>query len=143
MRASFVAIALALSACNAPAPASAPTAATSATLPAESPRWENAGAAGVDFRAVGQEPGWLLDIYTSDRIVLEWDYGEQRAAFALPEPTYPVEGQTRYETQADGRALTIVISRAPCQDVMSGEAFPASVEVTIDDRTLQGCGRSV
>lgn len=142
MRAPFVAIALALCACNAPAPASAPTATTSDTPPAETPRWENARAAGVDFRAIGQEPGWLLDIYTAERIVLEWDYGEQRAAFTLPEPTYPAEGQTRYDAQSEAHALSVIIRRVPCQDSMSGEAFPASVEVMIDGRALQGCGRS-
>jgi uncharacterized membrane protein len=139
MRTSLAALLL-LCACSAPEPAPA---ASAPALPAQSPSWQDARAAGVDFRGIGQEPGWLLDIYTSDRIVLEWDYGEQRAAFALPEATSPVEGQTRHQTQSDDRTLTIVISRAPCQDVMSGEAFPATVEVAIDDRTLQGCGRSV
>lgn len=107
------------------------------------PTWERARAAGVDFRAIGQEPGWLLDIYTQDRIVLEWDYGEQRAEFPLTEPTYPLEGAARYETQSNGHMLAVIIRRFPCQDAMSGEAFPASVEVSIDGRTLQGCGRTV
>jgi uncharacterized membrane protein len=39
--------------------------------------------------------------------------------------------------------LTIVIRRFPCQDAMSGEAYPAAVDIVIDGRELSGCGRSV
>jgi len=107
------------------------------------PSPENARAAGVDFRAVGQEPGWILDIYTRGIIKFAWDYGEEYAEFAIAEPTYPQEGATRYEANSDGRALVVLIRRAPCQDAMSGQAFPSTVEVTIDGRTLDGCGGSV
>jgi uncharacterized membrane protein len=107
------------------------------------PSWENAHAAGVDFRAIGQEPGWLMDIHTRGRIQLSWDYGEQFGDFAIEAPTSPQEGVQRYEANSDGRALVVTIRRFPCEDAMSGEAFPSTVEVTIDGRTLQGCGRSV
>lgn len=107
------------------------------------PSWENARAEGVDFRAVGQEPGWLLDIHTSGLTKFAWDYGAQYGEFAVAEPTSPQEGATRYEANSDGRALVVTIRRFPCQDAMSGEAFPSTVEVTIDGRTLNGCGRSV
>jgi putative lipoprotein len=99
-------------------------------------------AAGVDFRAVGQEPGWILDVYTRGIIKFVWDYGEQYGEFAVAGPTYPQEGATRYEANSDGRALAVTIRRAPCEDVMSGEAYPSTVEVVIDGRTLSGCGRS-
>ncbi|MBY0563369.1 MAG: hypothetical protein K2P58_04200 [Hyphomonadaceae bacterium] len=132
-----VAVALLAVACSAPPAATAPP-----TLD-DMPSWSDARAAGVDFRAVGQEPGWLLDIHQSERIVLVWDYGENGASFPLTEPTYPQEGATHYETQAGGRTLQITIRRMPCEDAMSGEAFPAQVEAVIDGRTLSGCGRSV
>lgn len=110
---------------------------------AQMPSWEEARARGVDFRGVGQEPGWLLDVYQQGRIRFLWDYGENLADFPLPAPAYPQEGATQYQTQADGRSLTVTIRRAPCQDAMSGEAYPSRVEVVIDGRTLSGCGRSV
>jgi uncharacterized membrane protein len=149
---------LALAACTgepapqgeAPAPAetsAAETAATQASVNdtnlAQVPSWESARAAGVDFRAVGQEPGWIVDIYAQDRIVALLDYGEQLLEFPLTAPTYPVEGATRYQTQANGRTLVVTIRRAPCQDAMSGQPYPSAVEVAIDGRTLNGCGRSV
>ncbi|MDZ4690590.1 hypothetical protein [Terricaulis sp.] len=142
----------ALAACSQPAPTieTPPEAATveqpSLTVEealARMPNWDAARAAGVDFRGVGQEPGWIVDIYTQDRIRLTWDYGESTADFPLPTPAYPQEGATRYESTVDGRTLTVTIRRFPCQDAMSGEAYPSNVEVMIDGRTLNGCGRSV
>jgi putative lipoprotein len=118
------------------------TNATQAAL-AQMPAWDGARAAGVDFRAVGQEPGWMIDIYTQNRIVALLDYGQTLIELPRTEPTYPVEGATRYETQGGGHTLSITYRRFPCQDAMSGEDYPASVEVVIDGRTLQGCGRSV
>lgn len=107
------------------------------------PSWGTARAAGVDFRAVGQEPGWMLDIFQTARINLIWDYGENHAEFPLSDPTYPQEGATHYAAQADGHTLAITIRRFPCTDSMSDERFPATVEVVIDGRTLNGCGRTV
>lgn len=110
---------------------------------AQMPPWDGARAAGVDFRAVGQEPGWIIDIYTQDRIVALLDYGETLIQLPRPEPTHPAEGATRYETQGGGHTLSLTIRRAPCEDAMSGEPYPSTVEVVVDGRTLQGCGRSV
>lgn len=147
-------LALALAACGQAATTATPEAPAQATEPAAAaltpqqalaamPSWETARAAGVDFRAVGQEPGWLLDIHTRGIIKFAWDYGENYAEFAIAEPTYPQEGATRYEAHSDGRSLVVIIRRAPCSDAMSGEAYPSTVEVVIDGRTLNGCGRSV
>jgi len=125
-----------------PAPA-AEAANTAQAALAQMPTWETARAAGVDFRAIGQEPGWIVDIYTQDRIVALLDYGETRIEFPLTTPTYPAEGTTRFESQANGHTLTITHRRFPCEDAMSGEPYPSTVEVVIDGRTLNGCGRSV
>lgn len=126
-----------------PAPATTTAAAstTEAAL-AQMPTWENARAAGVDFRAVGQEPGWIVDIYTQNRIVALLEYGETLIEFPRPNPTNPAEGATRYETQTNGHTLTLTIRRAPCEDAMSGEPYPATVGLVVDGRTLNGCGRS-
>lgn len=103
--------------------------------------WRDLRGRGIDFRAVGNEPGWLLDLY-ADRLELSYNYGNDNVAAALPAPTYPVEGQTRYDVATQRGPLAIVIQRYPCQDVMSGEMFPARVTATIGGRTLEGCGRS-
>lgn len=148
---------LALGACSQPAtqPADAPETETPPQAPASTatesvesalaamPSWETARAHGVDFRAVGQEPGWLLDIHTADRMVLVWDYGEHRLETARGEPAFPQEGVTRYEGRSGGHTLEVTIRRRPCHDGMSGQAYPARVDVVIDGRALNGCGRSL
>ena len=85
----------------------------------------------------------MIDIHQQGRIMLLLDYGESLTEFPLPAPAYPQEGATRYDTEASGRALAVTIRRFPCQDAMSGQDYPATVEIVIDGRTLNGCGRSV
>jgi uncharacterized membrane protein len=128
---------------EAPATTTTEPATTTQAALEQMPTWETARAAGVDFRAVGQEPGWIVDIYTQDRIVALLDYRETRLEFPRTEPTYPVEGSTHYESQANGHTLSITYRRFPCEDAMSGQAYPSAVEVVVDGRTLNGCGRSI
>src|SRR5690349_14903137 len=74
----------------APAADAAATDDTAANL-AQMPRWEAARDAGVDFRGVGQEPGWIMDIYGEARegaIVLLWDYGEHLQQFPDANTTF-------------------------------------------------------
>lgn len=147
MRALILVLALAACAPEAQTPTTEatttpPAASVTQSALAQMPDWAGARAEGVDFRAIGQEPGWMLDIYTQERIRLLWDYGQSVADFPLTAPNTATEGATRYETQADGHTLVVATRRFPCQDAMSGEAYPATVEVVIDGRTLNGCGRS-
>lgn len=143
---------LALAACSpqapsepappAPLPSTEAPSANQAAL-AQMPSWESARAAGVDFRAVGQEPGWMVDIYTQGRIVAMMDYGQTLVEFPAATLTNPAEGATRYETQAHGHTLRITSRRTPCEDAMSGAPYPVAVEMVFDGRTLNGCGKSV
>lgn len=104
--------------------------------------WERARRRGVDFRAVGNEPGWYLDIFEGDSLVAVTAYGEQRAATPYPESVR--EGnRTTYTARTEAHDLHIVIEDTPCQDTMSGEAFENTVTMTLDGETYQGCGRSL
>ncbi len=106
--------------------------------------WEHAKLSGADFRAVGNEPGWHLEILQQSRIVLVADYGAARYEFDLPEPTVDREARvTRYETSRDGHGLTLVLRAHRCRDTMSGEEFETEVVVTLDGRQLRGCGRAL
>ncbi|HEX7072166.1 MAG TPA: hypothetical protein VF190_15240, partial [Rhodothermales bacterium] len=49
----------------------------------QSPVWDEARARGVDFRAVGQEPGWLLEIADGDSLRFLYDYGTSEVAAAV------------------------------------------------------------
>jgi heat shock protein HslJ/membrane-bound inhibitor of C-type lysozyme len=102
--------------------------------------WNEARLLGYDFRAVGQEPGWLLEIAEGRWIHLAADYGER--VIHVPAPA-PIEagGATVYDARTEAHALRVEIERTPCQDTMSGESFPATVRVTLDGQEYRGCGR--
>jgi putative lipoprotein len=100
--------------------------------------WADAKRRGAMFRGLGQEPGWFVEVF-SDRLALVTDYGTNRTEAKHSGPVVEA-GRTTYRT-AEGRAVTIVISREACADIMSGEPFEAAVTATVDSRTLKGCGR--
>ena len=106
--------------------------------------WEEARRRDVDFRAVGQEPGWLLEIHERDFIRFAYDYARREtiAHASMPE-TDEEAGERVYRTTADGDSLIVRIVTEPCTDTMSGESFEARVSVTYDDTTYDGCGRSL
>lgn len=110
------------------------------TSEASSAPWDAARARGVQFRAIGQEPGWLLEI--DDRWMLfVYEYGADTLRVRVPEPE--TEGQvTVYRAETDGHALLARIEVGDCQDIMSGERFPVTVSVELDGREFEGCGRS-
>ena len=106
--------------------------------------WEDAKLNGIDFRAVGNEPGWHLEIRTGDKIVFVGDYGQSRYQFATPEPKVDQRSRTTtYEVQEAGHRAVIEIDGRSCGDTMSDETFEATVTVTLDGKKYRGCGRAL
>ncbi len=90
------------------------------------------------FRAVGQEPGWVLEIENGD-LALNWDYGEKSLVATVQRPS-AIAGGTRFETVHEGKPLVIVIRDMVCADSMSGLPYPKTVTVTLGEMELNGCG---
>lgn len=106
--------------------------------------WEHAKLNGADYRAIGNEPGWVLEIRNQETIILITDYGSTRNEFVLPKPEVDKEKRTtRYQVKESGKEMTLTISGEACRDSMSGEEFSSSATVTLDGKTLQGCGRAL
>jgi len=104
--------------------------------------WDKARMRGVSFRAIGQEPGWLLEITRDAEILLVTDYGTNRKAHAYVTPQIDEEARrTQYHLHADDTIIKIIDK--PCMDSMSGEPFSASVTIITPERTLTGCGRTL
>ncbi len=104
--------------------------------------WHKAKLRGVAFRAIGQEPGWLLEISNGEEILLVTDYGSNRRSMPYVDPIeYPEERRTEFVLE--DFATTIEIRGEPCTDVMSGESFEVTVIISLDDGKLQGCGRAL
>lgn len=102
--------------------------------------WEEARARGVAFRAVGQEPGWVVEVDRGERPAMRLllDYGERRLVVDAAMPLAEGEG---FRGEADGVAAELRIHREPCQDAMSGESFPVRVELRVGSERFTGCGR--
>ena len=94
-----------------------------------------------DFRAVGQEPGWLLEIRHARQMRLITDYGADTVVTPVPAAeTDSATGDRTYYTIAQGHDLRVLIQPTACIDVMSGEPYETTVTVTLDGRAYHGCG---
>lgn len=113
-----------------------------ATPPAAERRdpWREAGERGIDFRAIGQEPGWYLEIDDGRSMRLVYDYGERTVVTPALVATTAKE-RTTYTGRTSTQVVTVIVEDRPCEDVMSGEPSPNTVTVTVEGRELRGCGR--
>ncbi len=94
-----------------------------------------------DFRAVGQEPGWELEIHKGAEMRLNYDYSKSTAV--TPTSRAQVDARTgtqTYHAVTKTNDLRVEIVPVPCTDSMSGKEFPATVSVTLNGRTFRGCG---
>jgi len=103
--------------------------------------WHKAKLRGVAFRAIGQEPGWLLEITNGEEILIVTDYGQNRKSHPYVEPQEDKAARrTVFQVDAD---TSVLIEGKPCSDTMSGEKFETTVTVTTGEKTLKGCGRAL
>lgn len=100
--------------------------------------WARARADGMVFRGLGNEPGWLVEIWP-DRIRYLGDYGntEQRWPWS---GEFSPDKRNRYSLDDEH---WLEIRPEPCQDTMKGEDFPFRVRMQLADRRLEGCGRAL
>lgn len=94
-----------------------------------------------DFRAVGQEPFWRLEIHKGKELRFTYALGEREAVTPDPGPEIdPETAATVYHAVTEANDLRVVIEPTPCTDVMSGKAFQNTVKVTLNAQTYDGCG---
>jgi uncharacterized membrane protein len=108
---------------------------------AKSSIWHKAKSRGVAFRAIGQEPGWLLEIKNGEEILVVTNYGQDRNLYPYVDPQEDKAARkTVFHVDANTRVL---IEGVPCSDSMSGETFQSTVTVTLGAQVLEGCGRAL
>src|SRR5262245_43152435 len=94
-----------------------------------------------DYRGVGQEPGWQLEIRQGDEMRFTYDYGKGTAVTPAGRGDLDARTGTRsFRSLAGANDLRVEIVPVSCSDAMSGRAFPATVTVTLNGRTFRGCG---
>jgi putative lipoprotein len=102
--------------------------------------WHAAKLRGVSFRAIGQEPSWLLEIIEGQEILLVTDYGKSLKAYPYVQPE---QNKTLRRSQFQLEGATVELEGKHCVDIMSGEAFETQVSITLGSRVLNGCGRAL
>jgi putative lipoprotein len=95
---------------------------------------------GVTFRALGNEPPWVLEI-SPQALTVTTEYGAKRTEFPHREPTIAAT-RTTYRSFLGLQELVVTIDPMPCNDTMSGEPFDNTVALTYEGTTLYGCGRT-
>ena len=90
--------------------------------------------ASESFKAVGQEPGWTLDI-TPARVEFVGDYGETKISGA----NIGVRTDANTASYVNGRLKVTRVDQT-CSDSMSGQRYRETVTVVADGKRLQGCG---
>ena len=108
--------------------------------------WDVARLMGAEYRAVGQEPGWAVEVDEEHGITFVGDYGSTRVTVPAPRPTTesaapPGPNRVTYTANAGARALVVEVVRQACRDAMSGEPSPTTAVVRLDGREYRGCGR--
>jgi heat shock protein HslJ/uncharacterized membrane protein len=97
-----------------------------------------------DFRGVGQEPGWQLEVRTGLEMRLTYDYGEGSAVTPAARAVVdPRTGTRSFHARTDANDLRVEIVPVRCEDTMSGKPYPSTVTVTLNGRSFRGCGESL
>jgi len=107
--------------------------------------WVHAKFNGVDFRALGNQPSWILEIVKGENIIFaDYNHKISRYMFDSPEPEIDSAAvQTVFKVNNKEHALLVIITGTPCQDSVSGELFYFNVTVRLDDKLFKGCGKSL
>ena len=104
--------------------------------------WEHAKLNGVDYRAVGNEPGWSLEITHDQTTVFIKNYGQDRYEFKTSKPLIDTAIHTsEYQLQNNAHTLSITLSAKPCADTMSNQSFSSTVSIRLDNKKFIGCGQ--
>ena len=101
---------------------------------------QDARARGIDFRAVGQEPAWVVELKKGETIKAVLDYGATTLELPTPSGQSAADGLVTYDASTDTDHLVLNIMGKICVDAMSGESHPSTVELLVNDKPYRGCG---
>lgn len=96
---------------------------------------------GFDFRGIGQEPGWIVDVDADRQVRWIGDYGTVRFATEAPTASESPDGSVTWTARSEGHEITVEARPEACRDAMSGRPFSHMVRVSADGRDYSGCGR--
>lgn len=104
--------------------------------------WEKAKENGIQFRAVGNEPGWLIEIREDEKVRFVNDYGNLEVKAPIDDVWHGPAGEDKiYYIENDAIQFQVILMKKSYQDSMSGERFPYQVRVVFPNKSYVGGGR--
>ncbi len=102
--------------------------------------WADARDRGVRVRVVGNEPGWMAEVDVGEQptLSLQLDYGTRQLEFPNAEVH---DAGSRYTAANQQAQVSLTLRHEVCTDSMSGQSFPLTAELSIDEVQHTGCGR--
>jgi uncharacterized membrane protein len=92
--------------------------------------------------AIGQEPGWRVDIRAGQGIEVIADYGDRRASLPYVRPEVRA-GVLEFHSFGGGNEFRLRITETACADGMSGRPYPATAEMELNGRSYRGCAEPI
>jgi len=105
-------------------------------------RWERAKFEGVAFRAIGNEPGWSLEIYDDSKILFHTNHGKDTTLFTVEEK-YSNITSTEYKLRSKENTFYVRIEGRKCFDTMLERSYESTVYLNFDGHELRGCGKAL
>ena len=104
---------------------------------------EDAKLRGVDYRATGNEPGWVLEI-TGNAVMFSTNYGQDTYNFVSAGHAFDQDSRiASYNSVSTEPAISARIIGKTCSDDMSGERFETQAEVELNGSIYRGCGQGL
>lgn len=94
------------------------------------------------FRAVGNEPGWVLEIYSDNKVHFLTAMGQDITRFKIIE-YYSNITSTEYKMTSEHNTLFVRIEKRKCQDTMVQRSYDSTVYINFDGSELRGCGKAL
>ena len=104
--------------------------------------FERAKHKGVAFRAIGNEPGWILEITSDKEVLFLTNLGQDRTHFEVIEK-FSDYNSTEYEMRSQYNVLYIRIENRRCQDTMVDRVYESTVYINFDGVNMTGCGKAL
>ena len=104
--------------------------------------FEKAKLSGVAFRAIGNEPGWILEMISDKEVVFLTSLGTVKTAFTVVEKFsdgYSME----YKMKSTYNTLFVRIENRECKDTMVDRTYESMVYINFDGVNMQGCGKAL
>lgn len=101
--------------------------------------WEDSRYRGADLVAMGNEPGWKLELSLQGDMLYIGSYGTESFRMPTPRATRSGNGPYVFAARDAEHSLWVSIEGKPCQDTMKGDRFEFSVNLIADGKPLEGC----